>query len=172
MSEKFLIIDHLKVSYEGLFNAAELYNVIASFFFGKHWDWHEKVNMERVTADGRQIYQNFYPWKSVSNYYKIIMGIKIIMADVKEVEVAHEGDTLRLNQGTVRITIDGYVVADRDHEWTGSVMPFRWFFTILGQKYFFRDHFKKMETWLRGDVEDLHGRIKRHLNTFKYTYQS
>ena len=74
MSEKFLIIDHLKLSYEGLFNAAELYNVISSFFFGKGWDWHEKLNMERVTPDGRQIYQNFYPWKSITDTLWISSG--------------------------------------------------------------------------------------------------
>ncbi|MBI2151942.1 hypothetical protein HYU21_04410 [Candidatus Woesearchaeota archaeon] len=163
MSEKFLIIDHLKLGYKGLFNAAELYNVIASWFFGKGWDWKEAVNMERVTPEGIQIHQVHEPWKSVSDYYKIYMRITLNMIDVKEVEVEFEGKTLRLNQGEVRMTIDGYVVADRNNFWTEQ--PFLWFFTIISQKYFFKNHFQKFEAWIKGDVEDLHDRVKNYLNT-------
>jgi len=170
MSEKFLVVDHLKLGYEGLFNAAEVYNIIASWFFTKHWDWHEEINMERVTPEGKQIHQIFRPWKSVSDYYKIIMHIKVNMIDVKDVEVEHDGQTLRLNQGKLTILFDGYVLADRNDQWTGK--PFTWFFTIIANKYFFRNHYQKMETWIKGDVEDLHGRLKTYLNTFKYTYQS
>src|SRR3989338_322430 len=170
MSEKFLVIDHLKLSYEGLFNAAELYNVIGSWFFGKGWDFNETINMERVTPEGRQIHQVHEPWKSVSNYYKIFMKITLNMMDVKDVEVQHEGKMLRLNQGKVNITIDGYVLADRDHQWTENT--FKWFFTIIANKYFFKQHYKKFETWIKGDVEDLHGRIKRFLHNFRYIYQT
>ncbi|MBI2112651.1 hypothetical protein HYT52_03905 [Candidatus Woesearchaeota archaeon] len=170
MSEKFLVIDHLKISYTGLFNAAELYNLISSWFFGKGWDWHEKVNMERITPDGKQIHQIFWPWKSVSNFYKIIMHIRVNMIDVKDVEVEKDGKKIRVNQGEVHITIDGYVLADRNDYWTDK--PFTWWFTVMAQKYFFKSHYQKIETWIKGDVEDLNSRIKRYLNMFRYSYQA
>lgn len=170
MAERFLVVDHLKLGYEGLFNASELYNLIAEFFFTKHWDWREKLNMEQITPQGKQLHLVLEPWKSATDYYKIIIKMTINMNDVKDVDVEHNGATLRLNQGTVRITFDGIVLADRNDQWTHN--PVSWFFTILGQKYFFRDHFRKMEVWVKGDLEDLHGRIKSYLNTFKYTYQS
>lgn len=170
MGERTLVVDHLKLGYEGLFNAPELYNLIQSFFFEKGWDIKELINQEQITPRGKQVRIVLDPWKSVTEFYKIFLKIKIHMTDLKDVEVKHEGQELRLNQGIVRITFDGYVFSDRTTKWTEE--PFYWFLTMLGKKYFFRNHFEKMETWLRNDLEDLHGRIKRHLNVFKHTYET
>mgnify|MGYP001608769909 CR=1 FL=1 len=170
MGERKLIIDHLKFNYEGLFNVNEVYSVISTWFFEKGWDWYEKINQEQVTPEGRQIRIVLEPWKSVSNFYKLIIHIKLHFVDVKEVEVEHQGETLRLSQGAIRMTVDGYVMSDRSGAWTST--PFYWFLTILGQKYFFRDHFAKMEAWIRSDVDDLYNKIKNYLNVFKYTYQT
>lgn len=173
MAERSLVVDHLKFSYDGLFNAAELYNLISSFFFEKGWDWKERLNLEQITPHGKQIRIHLEPWKSVSDYYKLIIDIKLNMNDLKDVEVQHQGQTLRLNQGEVKIIFDGYVVSDRFDRWTKSPKsPFYWFLAVVGQKYFFRDHFARNETWLKSDLEDLYGRIKRYLNVFKYNYQA
>ena len=170
MTERSLVVDHLKLSYEGLFNATELYNLVGSFFFEKGWDWKEKLNLEQITPQGKQIRIHLEPWKSSSDYYKRILDIKIHMTDLKDVEVQHNGQTLRLNQGELRIIFDGYVVSDRSGRWTKA--PFVWFLTVLAQKYFFKDQFMRMELWLKSDLDDLHGRIKRYLNVFKYHYQA
>lgn len=170
MGERKLIIDHLKFSYEGLFNVNELYSVISTWFYEKGWDWYEKMNQEQVTPEGRQIRMILEPWKSVSNFYKLIMHIQILLIDVKEVDVENKGEGLRVNQGVVRITFDAYVMSDRSGLWTSK--PFYWFFTILSQKYFFKDHFAKMEAWIKSDVDDLHNKIKNYLNVFKYSYQA
>ena len=89
MAERTLIVDHLKLSYEGLFNAAELYNLIASWFYEKGWDWYEKVNQEQVTPAGRQILLVLEPWKSSSDFNKLKMAIRVIMSDVKDIEITH-----------------------------------------------------------------------------------
>ena len=136
MAERFLVVDHLKLSYEGLFNAAELYNVISSFFFTKHWDWKEIINMEQITPTGKQIRLVLEPWKSVTDYYKIIIKMTVNMVDVNDVEVEHEGKTMRLNQGAVRITFDGIVLCDRNNQWTKDI--FKWFITICCSTYYSR----------------------------------
>ncbi len=170
MAERKLVIDHLKFSYEGLFNAEELFSVISGWFFGKHWDWYEKMNQEQVTPEGKQIRIILEPWKCISDYYKIIMNIRLNMVDVKEVEVEHQGQSLKLNQGLVRMTIDAYVVSDRKDQW-GS-RPLYWFMSIIFGKYFFREHYAKAETWIKSDVDDFYNKVKDYLNVFKYTYHS
>ncbi len=170
MAERRLVVDHLKFSYDGLFNVEELYAVISGWFFEKGWDWHEKLNQELTTAEGRQIRIVLEPWKSAGNYNKLKMGIKINLSDLKEVEVKHEKESLRLSQGQVRITFDGYVISDRRGEW--SKKPLSWFLSIVAEKYFFREHFAKFEDWIRSDVDDLHQKVKNYLNVFKYTYQT
>jgi hypothetical protein len=170
MGERHLIIDHLKFSYEGLFNVAELYNVISSFFFEKGYDWYEKLNQEQITSEGKQIRIVFEPWKNISNYYKLVISIKLNLIDVKDIEVEKEKELLKINQGLVRITFDGYVVSDRFDEWTNQ--PFYWFLSVIFEKYFFKDNLAKAETWLKNDVDDLHEKIKNYLNVFKYSYHT
>ena len=170
MGEVTLVVDHLKFRYEGLFNAAEIFNVISSFFFEKGYDWFEDMNEELITPEGKQLRMVLAPSKSTSDFYKIKAKIKVIMTNVKDVEVEHDGKTLRLNQGVVKMIIDGFVQSDRSGAWTKS--PFYWFLTILGQKYFFKNHFQKMETWIISDLDDMHQQLKTYMNTFKYTYQT
>ena len=91
------------------------------------------------------------------------------MIDVTEVEVEKDGEKVRVNHGVVRIYFDGYVKSDRFGIWTSK--PFYWFLSIIFEKYFFKRHFRKLETWIASDVDDLHTKIKSYLNVFKYTYQ-
>ena len=169
MVERVLIVDHLKFSYEGLFNASELYSLISGWFFEKGWDWYEKMNDEIITPRGKQIHIVLEPWKSTSDYHVLQMRIKFNMIDVTEVEVEKDGEKVRVNHGVVRIYFDGYVKSDRFGIWTSK--PFYWFLSIIFEKYFFKRHFRKLETWIASDVDDLHTRIKSYLNVFKYTYQ-
>ena len=87
------------------------------------------------------------------------------MTDLKEVEVEHEGQNLKLNQGMLKITFDGYVVSDRKGKWSGK--PTHWLLSILMEKYFYRNHLAKFETWMKADIEDLMYKIKSFLNVYK-----
>lgn len=169
VGERTIVVDHLKFSYEGLFNLPELYNLISGFFFDKGYDWNEKINQEMITPDGKQIRLVFEPWKNSSDYYKIIIRVKVHCTDVKDVEIEQEGRTLRLNQGLVHILFDAHVMADRHGKWEGK--PFLWFLNVFMQKYFFDEHWNTMRDWVASDVDDLHHKIKDYLNVFKYAYQ-
>lgn len=168
MPERTLVIDHLKFSYEGVFNLSELYAIISTFFYEKGWDWYEKFNQEQITPTGKHIKIVLEPWKNASDFYKLSISIKLIATDVKDVEVEHEGQTLKLNHGVLHFTFDAYVISDRKGKW--SEKPLYWFLSVLAQRYFYRDHFAKMETWVTSDVDDLYNKIKGYLNVFNYTY--
>lgn len=170
MAEKYLVIDHLKFSYEGLFNLAEIYNLISSYFFEKGWDWYEKLNEEQVTSEGKQVRLILEPFKSASDYYKLTMRLKINFTDVKEVEVQHEKEILHLNQGLLRMTIDASIICDRKNKWKDK--PLMWFMSVLRDRYLYKQHYAKFETWLKSDVDELYNKIKNYLNVFKYTYQT
>mgnify|MGYP001609897008 CR=1 FL=1 len=170
MAERHLIIDHLKLSYEGLLNVAELYALISSWFYEKGWDWYEKLNDEQVTPEGKQIHIVMEPYRNITDYYRLDIAITLNGANVQDVTVEHAGKKLQLQQGSLHMTFDGYVVSDRKGKWESK--PFLWFLGMVLEKYFYREHFAKAEKWLKDDVEDLHARIKKFLNTFHYTYRT
>ncbi len=170
MGERHLVVDRLKFSYEGFFNASELYNLISGFFYEKGWDWYEKLNDEQVTPKGKQITIHLHPWKSVSDFYKIMMIVKIHMIDVRDVEVEKEGEQLRLSHGVIRMIINGFVVSDRSGQW--SEKPLWWFLGIIFERFLFKRHLNRMKTWIAGDVDELYNKVKSYLNVVKYSYHT
>ncbi len=170
MTERHLVVDQLKLGYEGLFDLAELYSLIDSWFYEKGWDKYEHVNQEQITPAGRQIRLVLEPWKSITDYFKIIIKIKAHFSDIKDIEVEKEGQKIKLNQGEVRLIFDGYVMSDRQGLW--NKRPFYWFLSIIFNKYIFKEHYNKAERWLLSDLDDLYQRIKSFLNVYKYSHST
>jgi len=170
MTEKTLIVDQLKFSYDGLFDLSELYRLIDSWFYEKGWDKYEHINQEIMTPEGRQIRIVLEPWKSITDYFKIIMRIRANFNEIKEVEVEKEGKKIKLNQGEVNMIFDGYVVSDRHGKWNKK--PLWWFLSIIFNKFIFKEHHNKAERWLLSDVDDLYQKIKSFLNVYKYGYST
>jgi hypothetical protein len=170
MTERTLVVDQQKLSYEGLFDLAELYRLIDSWFYEKGWDKYEHVNHELMTQQGRQVRLVLEPWKSITDYFQIIIRIKANFNNITDVEIEKEGGKTRLNQGDVKMIFDGYVVSDRQGKWNKS--PFLWFLSIIFNKYFFKKHHNKAEQWLKSDLDDLYQRIKSFLNVYKYSHQT
>lgn len=166
--ERTLIIDQLKLSYEGLLDLPELYRLIDSWFYEKGWDKYEHMNQELVTSSGRQIRIIMEPWKSISDYYKLVIKIKLHGLDIIDVEIEKDKQKVKLNQGQLRIIFDGYVVSDRQGKWNDK--PFFWFLSNIFRKYFFKDYQDKAERWLSSDLDDLYQKIKSFLNVRRYNY--
>jgi len=166
MVEKKLVIDQLKLSYEGLFDFSELYRLIDGFFFERGYDKVEVVNQEQVTSGGKQIRIIMEPEKGITDYFKLIVKIRLHAIDLKEIEVEKDKAKLRLNQGQLKITFDGYVISDRSGTWEKS--PFFWLIRVFSDKFIFRDHYNKAEKWLVSDIEDLQQKIKSFLNLHRY----
>lgn len=168
MTERTLVIDQNFLTYDGLFDLAEFYRLLDSWFYEKGWDKYEHVNQEQVTPEGRQIRLVLEPWKCITDYFKIIIRIKAHLHNVKDIEVEKEGQKVRLNQGEIKITFDGYVVSDRQGLW--NKRPFFWFLTIIFNKYLFKEHYNKAERWLLSDFDDFYQKIKSFLNLYRYQY--
>lgn len=165
MTEKYLVVDQAKMSYEGLFDLNGLYRLIDSWFYEKGYDKYEKKNSEQVTPDGKQIVIELEPWKSITDYYKIIINIKLRGHNIKEVEIEENGKK-KVNQGSLFFIFNGYVMADRRGEWERK--PWQWFLHVVFDKLIFKKHYSKAETWLLSDLDDLNNKIKSFLNLYRY----
>ncbi|MBW2965839.1 hypothetical protein KY342_01905 [Candidatus Woesearchaeota archaeon] len=166
MSEKKLIIDQLKLTFEGIFDLNGLYRTIDSWFYEKGYDKWERKNFEQVLPSGKDIELELLPWKKTTDYFKNIIRLRMRFTNVKDVEVEKQGVKLRLNQGRVMMIFDGYLVSDYEGKWEEKPM----FFLIrtLFDKYVFKPYFSKFEKWVVNDVHDIHGRIQRFLNLYRY----
>ena len=170
MTERTLVVDQLKFTYEGLFNASEVYKLVDGWFYEKGWDKNEFMNQELVTPTGRQIKIILEPWKTITDYFKLVMRVKIHMNDVKDVEIEKDGQKIKVNQGEIRMIFDGYVLSDRQGIWNSK--PIWWFLSILSNKYLFRENYGRAERWILSDVDDLYQKVKSFLNVYKYKFET
>ena len=166
MSEKKLVIDQLKLTYEGLFDLNGLWRTIDGWFYEKGYDRWEHKNYEQVMPTGKDIHIELLPWKKTTEYYKNTIKIRIKMINVKDVEIEKKGVVLKLNKGKIMMIFDGYLESDYENKWEGRGM----FFLIrtIYDKYLFKHTHNFYQKWLINDVHDIHGRIQRFLNLYRY----
>ncbi len=166
MSEKKLVVDQLKINYDGIFSVNGLYKLLDSWFYENAYDKLEKKNDERVTPNGKDIEIEMRPWKKPTDYANKIMKIRLFMKGIKDVVVEKDGVKHRLNQGSVQIIIDGYIETDYENKWEQK--PTFFFIRALFDKYIFKFHTDAFEAELIDDVHHIQTSVKSFLNLYRY----
>ena len=166
MSEKKLVVDQMKITYEGIFDLNGLYRTIDSWFYEKGYDKYEKKNYEQVLPTGKDIEIELLPWKKTTDYFQHILRIRMKFVNVKDVEVEKKGVKLKLQQGKIMMIFDAYLESDYEQKWSKTPMLF--FLRTLYDKYIFKKYFEKQEKWLTNDLFQMHGKIQQFLNLHRY----
>ncbi len=166
MSEREVVVDKLRLTYEGLFSVAGLYKMMDEWFRAKHYDKRENKSIEIVKPEGKFIEIEFEPWKKVTDYAKNVIKIRVQMFDVKEVEVEKDHTKLKLNQGKVHFVFDGLLETDYESRWEGQ--PIFYFIRTIFDKYFYRPFTAGFERGVKEDVMHLHSQINAFLNLYKF----
>lgn len=166
MVEREIIVDRLRLVYEGLFSVPELYKLIDEWFRMKGYDKREKKNTEVVRPEGKYIEIEIEPWKKVTDYAKNVIKIRLIMSDITDVEVEKDNLKVKLNKGKVSLVFDAYLETDYEHRWEGS--PLFYFIRTLFDKYFYKPFTAGFETGVKEDLMTLHNTIKSFLNLYRY----
>ncbi len=167
MAEREVIIDKLRLSYEGLFKITELYKLIDSWLREKGYDKREKKMIESVTKTGKFVEWELEPWKKITDYTKIVIRLRIILTDIKEIDVEVDKTKARMNQGKANFIFDGYIETDYEHRWESK--PLFFVLRTLFDKYVFKPYTTGYQSNAIADVNDLHSRIKSFLNLYRYS---
>ena len=167
MAEREVVIDKMRMSYEGLFDVSELYKLIDGWLREKGYDKREKRMAEKVTEGGKFIEWEIEPWKKITDYAKNVIKLRVIMTDIKEVEVERDKAKVKLNQGKVDFVFDGYLETDYEHRWEGK--PLFYFLRTLFNKYVFKSYTDRYHANVIADVNHLQSQIKSFLNLYRYS---
>jgi len=166
MPEREVVIDKLRLTYEGIFSMLELYKMIDEWFRWKGYDKRENKNIEIVKPEGKYIELEIEPWKKVTDYAKNIIKIKIQVTNLKEVEVEKDHTKMKMNHGRIQLVFDGYLETDYDSRWEGK--PIFYFIRTVFDKYFYKPFTTGFQKGVKEDLMHLHGQIKAFLNLYKY----
>ncbi len=166
MAEREVMVDKMRLTYEGLFSIYELYKMMDEWFEEKGYDKREVKNIESVFPEGKYIEIIMEPWKKLTDYAKSVIKVRMIFSDIKEVQVEKEGVKVNLNQGRAHFVFDAYLETDYEHKWEAKPMFF--FIKTLYDKYFYKSYTKQLQAEVVDAVTELHARIKGFLNLYRY----
>ncbi|MBN2454748.1 hypothetical protein JXB11_04340 [Candidatus Woesearchaeota archaeon] len=168
MAERRLVVDNLKLSYEGIFNVGELYQLIDRWFREKGFDKREVRNQEHVQPEGKYIELELQPWKRITDYARHVIRVDIRMFRVKDVVVEQEGKRHKMQSGKVNIVFDGYLDTDYEDRWEQK--PFYFFLRTLFDKFVYRTYSAEFEDLLVENVTQLQQTIKSFLNLYRHSF--
>ncbi len=166
MPEREVVVDKLRLTYEGIFSVPELYKLIDEWFRWKGYDKRENKNIEIVKPEGKFIEIELEPWKKVTDYAKNVIKIRIQMFDIRDVEVEKDNTKLKLNQGKVHFVFDGYLETDYEAKWDGK--PIFYFIRTVFDKYLYKPFTTGFERGVKQDVMHLQGQVKAFLNLYRF----
>lgn len=166
MAEDVLVVDRLKMTYEGFMNLSELHLLVTEWFSQQGYDWAEVMNQEINRSTGRDIVWIFSPDKTLSNdYYKAIIVLRFHGVDINDATVNHEGRTVTVDYGHLKIVVSAYL---RLNTW-GKVSEdtFTWVLARLRDSFFGKKVTDEQKEFVTKQVDDIMYRIKSYLNMFK-----
>lgn len=166
MAEMDLIIEQVRLTYEGLFKATDLYNLIDNWLRNTGYDKRELKTIEKVTPKGKYIEIESMPWKKQTEYVINEIQIKMILSEVIEVDIEKEGTKIKMNKGKVHFVFEGYLTTDWEQRWEQK--PMFIFIRSIFDKFLYKKYMDTWKTNLIKDVNDLHDTIKSFLNLYRY----
>ena len=166
MLEKKIVIDGLELHYEGLFDLNELLKAIDKYAKERGYAKAEKRRQEIVTPSGKEFSMELRPTKVKTEYYALMIKIRMNITNLKEVEVLKNKVKTKLNKGNVNMVFDAWALTDYRKRWEQK--PLYYFLRALVDKFIWHFHFDKFHGELIEDTHFLHTNIKAHLNLHRY----
>ena len=166
MAETKYVLKGLTIKYKGIFNIKAFYKFLDKFFKDYGYDKNEQVNEEKVHKTGKDIFLKLEPWRTVSDYAKIFMQVKVSMKNIKDVEIVKDDKKVKMNDGTITIDISCYLKTDIEGRWEQK--PIFVFLRTLIDKFVYKFYLGHMESELEKDTKELYHSTKSFLNLYKY----
>ncbi len=166
MGEKEIIVDELKLTYDGLFKVHDLYNVMNKWFTKRGYIKREIKSIESVKKTGKYVEVEWLPWKKVTDYAKNEIKVRFMVRDMTEVEVKKGKSTINMNKGKIQLVFFGYLTTDYENRWEQK--PLLMFIRTLFDKFVHQGYTHKWKKDLKQDITDLNDTVKAFLNLQRY----
>jgi len=166
MVERYTIIDHRPLSFEGYFRPEDLFKLIRKFLKERGYFPLEYKNFEEVLETGRQIKIELRPFHQISDYVTKEMILRITMTRLKEKPITIDGIKRQYAHGKVALVCDANIISDLKAKWEGS--GFLYLMRILNDKFIRKDWTNQMRVEVGKDLEDLLQEVGAYLNMIRF----
>lgn len=166
MTEKKIVVDQLRLSYNGIFDINEFYREVEDWIAKNGMEKEIKKKLEHVLPEGKRLEWLIECWKRVADDAKTIVRMRALFNDVKEVEIVKNKSKRRLNHGNALIIFDGILETDVEGSWQQK--PMFSFMRTLFDKYIWKFHTNRFEDGLIKETYDMHKTLQDFFNRYKH----
>ncbi len=167
MSEVRLVVDHLRLNYNGPFNANDLFKHISAFLKERGFDLKVEKEFEQNTKTGKQIEWQIKPWKKIAtDYVHYWPKVRILIYDYNKIDAVINKKKVKVGNGRVVIYIDGYLELDYAQRW--EKVPFFQFLRTIYNNFVYKVYTERFEQRLSYDMHHLYYTIEQFFNVYKH----
>ena len=162
MPSKDTIFKQELIRKDGIFDYPGLYAYIMDWFNIEGYIPVEQEYGEKDKPGGKKVLILLRPYKKISDYFKFIIEIDLIILDMKKVDVEQDGKKVKMNKGEMTIRIRGVLEKDYEKRWEDR--PFAKFMRAVYEQYVIRTTVHSFEDKLYNQCLDLHSNLKAFLD--------
>ena len=166
MSEMKIVVDHLRLNYNGPFDANALYRHITAFVKEMGFDLETQKEFEHNTQTGKHMEWQIRPWKQISDYLRYIIKMRILIHNYNKMAAVVDKKKVKIGSGKVVIYLDGYVNLDQQDRW--EHIPFFQFLRTIYNKFIYKVYTERFEQRLTHDMNHLYHTIEQFFNMYKH----
>lgn len=160
MAEKFILIKEV-LEHTGIYGFSEMYEYLYRWFKEESYGVIEEKYNEKVSGTTRDISVEWKCGKTLSDYFKVEISVKMEAGGISDVEVEVDGKKKKMNKGRLRIELKGTLIRDPDSKWDAS--PFFRFLRDVYNKYVIPGRVDTMEDKVKDDIRDVKESLKSFL---------
>ena len=166
MVEKRHVVDELRLHYDGVFDIIEFFKEVEDWIESNGYQKEIKKKAEYVEPTGKKLEWFLEIWKMPTDWGKIVVRMRAIFTDVKEVELKKGRHTRKMNQGSVLILFDGFLETDLKGRWQQK--PLYYFLRMVYDKLVWRIWTNKYINDVISACYELHKDLQGFFNLYKY----
>ena len=166
MAELTTVVRGMRVSFEGLFDFADLMKNVTGYFRAQGFGWFESQHNEMVKEGGKDIYIEADNRRELADYAKSRLVLHITVRELTDVEIEKDGRKIIVNKGKITFEFDAYILTD----YVGRFEQKAWlyFYRAIMEKYIGVREIHRYRTLVREDVDLLVKEVHGYLNTKTY----
>lgn len=159
MAEIDYVVHEINLSYSGVLNLKELYELIRSWLGDKGFFVMEKENEGSEGDEGSNFSTKFEAFKKVEEYTKYFIEIKIKSKYLKETSEKYH------YQGNYEVSFESYLEKDYENRYENK--PILKVFRGIYEKIFEKSRFNAYESELTDLTKSIYNEVKAFLNLSK-----
>ena len=157
----------LRTTYNGPFVVEDFYGEVDNWIKEEGYEKEPKKKMEHVTKNGKKIEWVIEAHRQFDDLYHGIVIMRALLDNIKEVVIKRNGKKIRINNGDVFISIDGFIQS-HVHGSLYQTKPIYFFIRTLIDKYIYSIWSDKYDGLVASDCHDLFKRIRAFFSVQKY----